>query len=144
MKCYRCNEAAATKPHRDQRYCVPCCALARWDTAVELGVHLEVGFAVPVRRDPDTPDLWWCTCHVCGAEWVDTPGLNCWRCERTMADRIAAQARTALQPPDDLHDNPRARAEWSDRLRTAVDVGILTMDQARDAIARAFEQAESA
>jgi hypothetical protein len=43
-----------------------------------------------------------------------------------------------------LHDSPRARAEWSDRLRTAVDVGILTMDQARDAIARAFEQAESA
>ena len=142
--CHRCNDAPATKRHRDGRYCIPCAALARWDTAVELGVELEVGFAVPTRRDHDTPDQWWCQCPICGAEWVDTPGLSCWRCERIMADKIAAQARAALRPPDDVHVNPRARSEWSDRLRTAVDIGIVTMDQARHAISATFDQAESA
>lgn len=146
-RCERCNDAPWSKRHRTGWYCTPCAALARADTCRQLGVTPDIGFAVPVRRDHDTPDGWWCICTTCPAEWVDTPGVQCWRCERRVASQVAAQARAALEPPDNLageYANPMAAFEWASRLEIAIEVGLITPQQARDAVRRADPSWEGA
>lgn len=136
-RCERCNDAPWSKRHRTGWYCTPCAALARADTCRQLGVTPDIGFAVPVRRDHDTPDGWWCICTTCPAEWVDTPGVQCWRCEERVARQIAAQIRTVLTPPDDF-GTAESETEWESRLQTAVDLGLITHRQAVDAFKAAL------
>lgn len=135
-RCQRCNDSPWTKRHRNGWYCAPCSALARADTCAALGVTPDIGFAVPVRRDTTTPDLWWCVCVTCPAEWVATPGQPCWRCEERVARQLDAHRRTALTAPPVLDE--RSTIEWEDRLQTAIDLGIVDREAAIDALADAF------
>ncbi len=140
-RCERCNDAPWSKRHRNGWYCTPCAALARADTCHQLGVTPDIGFAVPVRRDPDTPDGWWCVCTTCPAEWVATPGAQCWRCEERVARQIEAQIRTVLTPPPDLTET--AAHEWESRLQTAIELGLITRAQAVDTLAAAFREQQA-
>jgi len=140
-RCERCNDATWSKRHRQGYYCAPCAAIARAETCREFNATPDIGFAVPTRRD-DTlePGMWWCICTTCPAEWVEIPGAECWRCERRVASQVAAQARAALEPPDNLageYANPMAAFEWASRLEIAIEVGLITPQQARDAVRRA-------
>lgn len=79
------------------------------------------------------------TCVSCGATWAGVIWSLCPWCLRASAQQLARQAEATLTAPDvDVTDeryNDRLAA-WVERLRRAVDVGIIEESDAVHAVRR--------
>jgi hypothetical protein len=79
-------------------------------------------------------------CDQCNAEWTGTPGDPCNYCALQHAYAIQWQAEIILTPPDidpDYNNRHTTQNKWGKRLRRAVEADIITLQQARNAWAKA-------
>ena len=78
-------------------------------------------------------------CDRCGATWVGVIDDPCEWCQRSLERLIADQRNQLLNPPW-LHNQTAGDGTaltWAARLRRAVDTGLITDREARNAIAKA-------
>ena len=99
------------------------------DVFALAGVGLQSG---PLRPEwgPGVADL---ECNSCGAGWTGHVGEACWYCERMRAVMATHQADILTKEPD--VDPADARYEaimlaWGERLRRAVEAGVLDKSKA--------------
>jgi hypothetical protein len=76
-------------------------------------------------------------CDRCDATWVGPPAEPCPWCFDRYQDVHERQRLLVLEPPD----NPSAYVEWGQRLKRAVEAGIITETDADHAWERARTQA---
>jgi hypothetical protein len=103
-----------------------------WD-GQGVGV-LDVG-----HRPDHGPEFYDLRCVVCGATWVGPLLAPCTWCSDVLARNLIWQAELTLTPPDVDPDDATydARmAAWAERLRRAIEAGIVTTAEADDAINR--------
>jgi hypothetical protein len=83
-------------------------------------------------------------CSTCGATWRGRIGAPCAWCERRGERLLEEQAEMVLRQPDsdshDEHHRDRMSA-WVQRLRRAVEAGLITEQQANRAVERASSDA---
>lgn len=129
--CHKCGNPGA-KNLGTQGWCSTHLAqlYATFDPAIwrlDGGIGLPNGQQRP-EIGPAMEDL---ECCACGARWVGTAGEQCTWCMRARLATITHQARLALAPPNTTEE--LALKAWNARMRTAIDAGIITKDQARQA-----------
>jgi hypothetical protein len=109
-----------------------------------IGRGVQAGPLLP-EWGPSWADV---RCYVCDAGWadcVDEEGLGgpCPWCERRHQAIIVEQAELVLRPPEIERDDigwPGAMKAWRDRLRRAVEVGLIANDEAERAWRRANDR----
>ena len=96
------------------------------------GVGLPRGLERP-EYGPGNADL---TCVACGASWVAVPGDPCPFCGRSR-ELLAEHQRSLLIRPPDIDAKHQSydtvMMAWGERLKRAVDAGVLTRTQAQAA-----------
>jgi len=73
------------------------------------------------------------TCTACAATWIGAPGDPCGFCRRSRELLADHQRSLLLRVPEidpDHHDADTVLMAWGERLRRAVDAGVLTRSQA--------------
>lgn len=136
--CWRCS-GTGSRNVGTRGYCGDHLAelLATFDPDVFAlgGLGLPCGAHRP-EFGPVVQDL---RCCSCGAGWVGLAGESCVWCARSRQVLIAHEHDTLLRPPES--DDERVVLAWGERLRRAVDVGILTKQEAERAWRRAVRHA---
>lgn len=113
------------------------------DVFALAGVGLQRG---PLRPDwgPTFADL---ECNSCGAGWTGPVGEGCWYCERMRTVMTLHQADVLMKAPDIDPDDDRYESDmlaWGERLRRAVDVGIIDKSKAAAVWRRAVTRERTA
>lgn len=126
--CWRCG-ATSSRAVGTRGYCSTHLAelLATFDPAVFAlgGSGLPCGAQRP-ELGPAVEDL---RCVACGATWAGLAGELCAWCVRSRQALLDHERDLLLRLPDEL-DDERVVLAWGDRLRRAVDVGLVTKPEA--------------
>lgn len=103
-----------------------------------------IGQPCGLMRPEFGPGVCGLACAVCEATWAGFAGEACPWCTASAQRQQEHQAALVLQPPDTARDDTTHETRmlaWGQRMKRAVDAGIITTDQARRAWRRATRKA---